>query len=512
MKLKQPPNLDWFLPSLGKLEFFKGLNWKELFQYSTEEILKKYERESKDGLINLVLAERFIIENIENNIYSKKFLEFVLEDHEVRGNLIELPEEVIYKDLENFNFIRLEEDKFFYPLEWGNIGKLLITLWKKGKSFWMIEVVLKNKQDLEKIENWLKLSKILNFSYLSQKTLKILQKYLPTLDLKILEDLNSKFLIGSLEVLALVDFNHEITKDAENFIDNSQRFIKSKDKILFLGKTYQEIEVIEKFSKLSAKIGVLTKDLWEKYKAEEATPLNYLIGALEHAKRLNNENIIMFEGFTYHVIGDLYYEWGDLYKALKYYSLAKEYTKQPVELALSESAIYYTLGDLDKAEKILKAQLCGCLKEDPMVHHNIGLIYFKKGKTEKAKFHFYKAYLLDPENHVFRESLMKFLWDIEAYEELEELLNSVKNLTDKEEIFLGKLAFYKKDYKKAFEYLKKIFTYPDKDGETLLFLAWLYLYFNKEKEVSEILLKEAKGVLNKKEFDKIAKELGLNLK
>jgi tetratricopeptide (TPR) repeat protein len=290
--------------------------------------------------------------------------------------------------------------------------------------------------------------------------------------------------------------------------------LDSDKTILICGKISELNEIITdlKNTKGPFKAGVLTEELWNQFKVEEATPLVFLIGALEHAKRLKDEHIIFFNGFTYHVIGDLYYEWNNLDKALKYYLLAQKHTQQPVELALSIAAVYYALGELEKAEKVLKKELCACRGEDPAIHYNLGLIYIKKEKLEDAKFHLYKAYLLQPENQIFREALVKCLWDMEAYEELEEILNSIKNPSEKEEIFLGKLYFQKKDYQRAFEYLKKIFKLPDRDGETLLFLAWLYLYFNKEKEVIDILLKEAQNILSEEEFNKIIEKLGLELR
>ncbi|MCU4137531.1 MAG: hypothetical protein MW689_001102 [Thermodesulfobacteria bacterium] len=74
------------------------------------------------------------------------------------------------------------------------------------------------------------------------------------------------------------------------------------------------------------------------------------------------------------------------------------------------------------------------------------------------------------------------------------------------------MYFYKKEYEKAFKYLKENLTLKEKDGESLLFLAWLYLYFNKEKEVSEILLKEAENILSSEKIEKIKKEFDLEIK
>ncbi|PMP96719.1 MAG: hypothetical protein C0169_04345 [Thermodesulfobacterium geofontis] len=272
-----------------------------------------------------------------------------------------------------------------------------------------------------------------------------------------------------------------------------------------------KIKTLYKKNSENTKVGILPWKIWKEFKNKSSTPLIFLIGAFEHARRANHISTKVFDGFTYHIIGDLFFEWKDLGKALKYYLLAKNHTEQPIELALSESAIYYTFGDFDKAETILRKQLCGCKKEDPLIHYNLALIYLKKEKNEDAKYHFYKAHLLDPENNIFREALIKCLWDLGEYEELGEFLNLLKNPSVKEKIYMGKYYFYKKEYKKAFQYLKDILTLKERDGETLLFLAWLYLYFNKDKEVSHILLKEAQEILSTEKLEKIKREFGLEI-
>lgn len=277
-----------------------------------------------------------------------------------------------------------------------------------------------------------------------------------------------------------------------------------------------EISELKSFiSKIEAErddlvMGVLPYSIFETYSWSETSPFVMLIGAFEHAKRACKK-VVFFEGFTFHVIGDLYLEWKDLGRALKFYTLAEPYTTQPVELNLSKAAIYYFLEELEKAEKILKKQLYEGI-EDPLVHYNLGLVSLKKKKLEKAKIHFYKAYLLDPQNTIFRETLVEFLWETKNLEEIEEILANQDNLSFKEKACLGKVYFVKKAYEKAFEVLKELLTYSERDGETLLFLAWLYLYLKKEPEISELFIKEAKEKLKKSQFEKIVKEFNLKMK
>ncbi len=509
MFYKLPPNFSWFLSYLKNFKFLKEFSFEEIFKYSTEELIKRYK--NFETLANLVLAERLLLENIENGLFSYKLLTYVLEEREVCGYIFYFSNKVINKkDLKVFfenGPIKIDHNHYFYPIEWGNSFKILIDLWKKKISFYSKEVIL-NIQNLDKIKTELELAKVLDFSFISHKTLEALRNYLPTLNTQKLFEIKRKFLKNPNSILLLTSKNN---LKMEIF---NQKKIKILDSIenetlgLFLIKN--GVQSINRFIK-NDKTGILSNELWKKYKFKKASPFIFLIGAYEHAKRLNTTNVKTFEGFTYHVIGDLYYEWKDFGKALEYYLMGEEFTKQPLELSLSKSAIYYIFKELDKAEKILREKLCECIKQSPLIHYNLGLIYAEKNEKEKAKYHFYKAYLLEPENKILRLGLIKFLWDFREYEELNELLSNLKeeNLSIKEKMYLGKLYFYKKEYEKAFKCLKEVLYNKDQDGEVILFLAWLYLYLRKEKEVSEILLKEAQKVLLPEQIEKIKREFGL---
>jgi hypothetical protein len=513
MKEYLSANINWFLENLKDFSFFREISVKDIFKYSAEDLIEKYQ--GSKNLVSLLLAEKFLQENMENGFFSYKLLVPVLEKRNIKGCLFYFPNKNFWekkgKLISKYGFIKIDENLYFYPSEWGNSLKILIFLWKNRIKFNSIEVSLNKKISIESLKSYIKLAQILDFSYLSQRALDVLKDYLPTLETEELLDVREKFLKTKESILILASGNG--IKDILR--KEKAKIIKTIDgeKTLFLVKNLDFKKLILLYENRSGKIkaGVLSKEVWRKFGKKGLSPLMFLIGALEHAKRVNDTKVKLFEGFTYHVIGDLYYEWKDFGKALKYYLIAKDYTLQPVELILSESAIYYVFGEIDKAEKILREGLCGCQKEDPLIHYNLALIYLKKEENKKAKYHLYKAHLLEPENQIFREALAKFLWDSGEYEELEEFLDSLKSLSAKEKIFLGKLYFYKKEYKKAFKYLRGILFSKDRDGETLLFLAWLYLYFNKEKEVSEILLKEAREILSPEEFERIKKDFGLEI-
>lgn len=508
-----PSNIDWFLPYLKNLNFFTSDILSEIFKYSTEDLLEVYK--DPNTLISLLLIERFILENIENQFFSHKLLDLVLEEREVPGYLFYFPNKNFWKNHRNLllghSFIKFDENIYFYPAEWKNFFNILIYLWKKGVKFFSVEIDLNKETSKEVIENYIEIGKIFDFYYLSKKALDFLKAYLPTLEPSELSEVTDKFL-NTPDSILLLSSKEGIEKYLK---DVGAEFIKKIDKgnqlLLIKGIDLEPLVSTLKENVKESKTGCLPKKIWDKFITKKTSPLILLIGAFEHARRAKDINIKIFEGFTYHVIGDLYYEWKDLGKALEYYLLAREYTKQPVELALSESAIYYTFEDFKKAESILKKELCRCKREDPFIHYNLAQIYLKKEENEKAKYHLYKAHLLDPENMIFRKSLIRHLWDLGEYEELEDLLTSIKNLSVEEKIYLGKIYFLKKEYNKAFEYLKEVLTIKERDGQTLVFLAWLYLYLNKEREVAEIFLKEARELLSAQEIEKIKKDFNLDI-
>lgn len=526
MKFEIPSNWNWFFLKLNKkYEFMKNLEPQDLFRETTESLFKEFnytEEDKRAKLLNIILTERFFLEKIVENFFSKDLIEPILKETPIKGCLLKADPKklkaVLFsnKKSDKPSFVKVSEEVFLWVSDWGNPLNWLIKLWKNQVDFVCTEVILKHFTDLYDFEKFLELPQKLDFSYLNLSSIEKLKTYFPLVEIEELLEIQENFckkantlLLGKKsrdsrvlsEILKEIDEKFKIIQTLEN-----------AEKILLLLK--EEVleedltKLAERLDKAFVKVGILTKRIWEKYRVEESSPMIYLCGAFEHASRISEKNMILFEGFTLHVIGDLYYEWGDLGKALKYYLVSTPYTKQPLELSLSKGAIYYRLGNLDLAEKVLRESLCGCKKEDPAIHYNLGLIYLKKENYNEAKYHFYKAYLLEPSNLLFRETLAQFLWDTMAYEELEEFLCSIKEHSLKEKMLLGKLCFYKKDYQRAFEILREFLNHPQRDGECSLFLAWLYLYFNKEKQAAEVLFKEARKILGK-DFERILKEFNL---
>lgn len=500
-----PENFSWFLPYLQKHLSLKNLPDFKLLKFSTLELINQSLNPSE--LLELLLVERFLLENFQNGFYSLNLLKIVLEEKELLGYLIKTKNKI-----NNFTAFKLNEELLFYPLEWGKGTELLNFLWKNKKNFQALKICLKKSFSLENLKKDLKLLTLFDFSFFNENTKRRLENYFPSLDPVTLEEIYRKFLENPLSVLLLSNL------EIDSFLNlNCKRLkISSEKSHLYLieevnSKFLNSLVVNVEEKGLNFVIGILPHSVFKRFALTELSPLIMVLGTFEHAKRAKRK-IYIFDGFTFHIIGDLYLEWKDFGKALKYYKLAESYTKQPVELNLSKAAIYYYLGELEKAEKILRRQLCGAFKEDPLVHYNLGLILSKKKKLEEAKFHFFKAHLLEPQNRIFREALIELLWDIRNLEEMEDILSRIKDLTIKEKAFLGKLYFLKGEYEKAFESLKELLTYSERDGETLLFLAWLYLHLKKEPEISNLLIREAKEKLKRFQFEKILKEFNLKVK
>ncbi len=515
MKVKFPEAFSWFAKQIAESLSLTCFSEK-LFKIPTFTILKEASQNTaeKEKLFEHLCIERLLLEHFDFPFFSSELFTLVLKEKEIKGYLFSFPKSFInrLKSDSDYPFIKLEnESLFFYPAEWKNIKKLFFELWKKseGNSFYSAEVELKENKKERAFER-LKLAKLLGFSRLKKETLLSLEDFFPLVNFKLLKEIEESFLnsnIGKKVFLVLGEKVLEL-KEVFKIICSLER-----DLVLLLLEAEEE-ELKKRLEKFSGKAGVISKEIYRGFgEKQKISPLVMVMGAFEHAKRLKDQNIIFFEGFTYHVLGDMFYEWEDYGSALRFYELAEPYTKQPLELSLSKSAIFYAFGELEKAERVLRSQLCGCEKEDPAVHYNLGLVYFKKGELEKAEYHFYKAYLLSPEEALFREGVLSFLWETGKYEDAEVLLEETESLrgvlTSREKMLKGKIKFIKGEKEEAFRILKEFLDSRERDGETSLILAYLLKNLKNQKEPSEALLLEAKRKLSAEQFEKVLKKLKL---
>lgn len=438
----------------------------------------------------------YLLDHLFDNFYTEEIFECLVEEHKsLRGYFFKLKDDLLPKD---FTFIRLK-NLFFYPLFFGNSQELFLSLWKEDVSFTSFYAEVSRLPNPSEVENHLQVISSLGFSRLTKRAEERLAPILKLekewLSLKEKEEISKLlFIVSSFpldeelkEGIILKEEGKEyyyVLRDAQGFSLKEENLPQGAILGFVPGEKLKE----EPFSRFS--------------------PFLLALSAFEHAKRAGLM-LKEVEAFSLHVLADIIYELEDLGFAKRVYEIAKDYTLQPIELTLSLASIYYTLSDLDIAEKLLRSKLCGCVREDPMVHHNLGLVYLAKGNLSYAEYHLYKAYLLDPENRAIRQRLIQFLFDQGRISDILEILAGKEDLSPQEALILGKIYFRQGDYDRALSLLSQLLASPERDGEASLYLAWLYLNLRKNEEVAKLFLDEARSKLSSEEFERLKRELNL---
>jgi Flp pilus assembly protein TadD len=438
----------------------------------------------------------YLLDHLFDNFYTEEIFECLVEEHKpLRGYFFMRQDYFLPKD---FTFIRLK-NLFFYPLFFGKVQELFLSLWKEDVPFTSFYAEVLRLPNPSEVENHLQVISSLGFSRLTKRAEERLAPILKLekewLSLKEKEEISKLLFIVSSFPL------DEELKEGIILREEGKEY-------------YYVLRDIQSFSLRKHNLpqgAILGFVSGEKLKEEpfcRFSPFLLALSAFEHAKRAGLM-LKEVEGFSLHVLGDIIYELEDLGFAKRVYEIAKDYTLQPVELTLSLASIYYTFSDLDTAEKLLRSKLCGCIREDPMVHHNLGLVYLAKGNLSYAEYHLYKAYLLDPGNRTIRQRLIQFLFDQGKISDILEILAGKEDLSPQEALILGKIHFRQGDYDRALSLLSQLLASPERDGEASLYLAWLYLNLRKNEEVAKLFLDEARSKLSTEEFERLKRELNL---
>jgi Flp pilus assembly protein TadD len=449
----------------------------------------------------------YLLDHLFDNFYTEEIFECLVEEHKsLRGYFFKLKDDLLPKD---FTFIRLK-NLFFYPLFFGNSQELFLSLWKEDVSFTSFYAEVSRLPNPSEVENHLQVISSLGFSRLTKRAEERLAPILK------LEKEWLKLWGPSLSSGQRLKEKEEISKLL--FIVSSFPLDEELKEGIILkeeGKEYyyvlrdaQGFSLKEENLSQGAILGFVSGDKLKKEPFSRFSPFLLALSAFEHAKRAGLM-LKEVEAFSLHVLADIIYELEDLGFAKRVYEIAKDYTLQPIELTLSLASIYYTFSDLDTAEKLLRGKLCGCIREDPMVHHNLGLVYLAKGNLSYAEYHLYKAYLLDPENRAIRQRLIQFLFDQGRISDILEILAGKEDLSPQEALILGKIYFRQGDYERALSLLSQLLASPERDGEASLYLAWLYLNLRKNEEVANLFLDEARSKLSTEEFERLKRELNL---
>jgi Tetratricopeptide repeat. len=439
----------------------------------------------------------YLLDHFFDNFYTEEILECLVEEHKsLRGYFFILKDDLLPKD---FTFIRLK-NLFFYPLFFGKAQELFLSLWKEDVPFTSFYAEVSRLPNPSEVENHLQVISSLGFSRLTKRAEERLAPILKLekewLSLKEKEEI-SKLLF----IVSSFPLDEELK---EGIILREE----GKEYYYYVLRDAQGFSLKEENLPQGAIVGFVSGEKLKEEPFSRFSPFLLALSAFEHAKRAGLM-LKEVEGFSLHVLADIIYELEDLGFAKRVYEIAKDYTLQPIELTLSLASIYYTFSDLDTAEKLLRSKLCGCVREDPMVHHNLGLVYLAKGNLSYAEYHLYKAYLLDPENKAIRQRLIQFLFDQGRISDILEILAGKEDLSPQEALILGKIYFRQGDYDRALSLLSQLLASPERDGEASLYLAWLYLNLRKNEEVAKLFLDEARSKLSTDEFERLKRELNL---
>ena len=438
----------------------------------------------------------YLLDHLFDNFYTEEIFECLVEAHKpLRGYFFMRQDYFLPKD---FTFIRLK-NLFFYPLFFGNSQELFLSLWKEDVFFTSFYAEVSRLPNPSEVENHLQVISSLGFSRLTKRAeerlVPILKLEKEWLSLKEKEEISK--LLFSVSSFPL----DEELKEGTILKEEGKEYY-------YVLRDAQGFSLKEENLPQGAILGFVSGEKLKEEPFSRFSPFLLALSAFEHAKRAGLM-LKEVEGFSLHVLADIIYELEDLGFAKRVYEIAKDYTLQPIELTLSLASIYYTLSDLDTAEKLLRGKLCGCVREDPMVHHNLGLVYLAKGNLSYAEYHLYKAYLLDPENRAIRQRLIQFLFDQGRISDILEILAGKEDLSSQEALILGKIYFRQGDYDRALSLLSQLLASPDRDGEASLYLAWLYLNLRKNEEVANLFLDEARSKLSPEEFERLKRELNL---
>ncbi|KAA0259422.1 tetratricopeptide repeat protein [Deferribacter autotrophicus] len=178
----------------------------------------------------------------------------------------------------------------------------------------------------------------------------------------------------------------------------------------------------------------------------------FLDGKYQEALRFYEKGVKENRSVAYYNIGVSYYLLGDLEESEKYFKLAIDDDKNFKEAYINLVAVLIQENKVDEAEKYIQF-LEGY--KDLKTYINLANLYLKKGSTAKSYYYFQKAMEIDEKNEFVRASYGNFLISIEEVDKGIEILSKIKKKGYDEYYNLAKAYFYKKDYRKSIDNVKK---------------------------------------------------------
>ena len=218
-------------------------------------------------------------------------------------------------------------------------------------------------------------------------------------------------------------------------------------------------------------------------------PLAMAYAACEHARRAGG-GLVSFDLFTYHVLGDLYADWGDLGAALAAYERAREGTRQPADLLNSLALVCRSLGFPDRAEEVLREAL-RLSPDDPLIHYNLGEVLSERGERKEALTLLRRAWELSGRRSLFAEALARELLLSGRIEEAREVLSGRSGLSLSGKTLYGEVLYRSGDFQEAFAVLREVARSREAPARALAYLSLLYRHYKGEPEAAEVLAREA---------------------
>jgi len=219
----------------------------------------------------------------------------------------------------------------------------------------------------------------------------------------------------------------------------------------------------------------------------EGPPLALALAACEHARRAGG-GVVKFQPFTYHVLGDLYLEWGDLGAARWAYERGLSGTQQPADLLNSLGGVYRALGLAAEARKAWEEAL-RLSPEDPLIRYNYGEGLLEEGDP-RALEHLRRAWELSRGGLLFAGALARALAREGRSQEALEVLTSLPRLDRETQALYGELLYQVGRKEEALKTLRELSYQRDCPPTVLARLA--VIYFEKgEEEAARVLAREA---------------------
>ncbi len=402
----------------------------------------------------LKTVEHLVLTTAQDGYPGEGLLWLLLEKGPVRGLLISgrpLPPPP--------GSLRLASGKFFLPETQTDLRSFLRENWRSGRNFRAVEITLRTPDDLEEARAWLEVARLFGLTYLSPRAQKDLLPFRQHLS-SVKRWLRRKGLLGLLR-------QKERPPDISGLPLEDYFLFRLPSPKKKIGRGY---------------IGGLYSGNFP------GPPLALVYAACEHSRRAGG-GVISFEPFTYHVLGDLYLDWGDLGAALWAYHLIGEKSPQPAELLNNLGLIYRTLGLPEKAREFFR-QALSLAPDDPLIHYNLAGVLGQEERGEALE-HLRRAYQLSGQKTLFAEALARELLEQNRTSEAAEVLSGRNDLSLRGKTLLGEILYREGRLEEAYHLLREVCGHREAPPRALAYLALLYRDWRKEKEVAEILEREA---------------------